>query len=135
MSVAPWAAEEEISTQRARDLIAAQFPKLAAEPIEILGEGWDNAAFLVAKRYVFRFPRRAIAAPLIETEARILPRIAPALPAAIPLPIFFGRPQTGYAWRFSGYEMLPGRTACSARLATDDRTRLATSIGTFLRAT
>ena len=45
-----------------------------------MGAGWDNTAYLVNGEWVFRFPRRTIAVPLLEAEGRVLPKLAPRLP-------------------------------------------------------
>ena len=87
-----WKAEREVDTALARQLVTSQFPALADSPslaVERIGAGWDNVAFLVTGAngpFVFRFPRRSIAVPLIETETRLLPLLAPALPLPIPVP-------------------------------------------------
>ncbi len=79
-----WAPDLDVSPEQARDLIAVQFPQIAPRSVERFGAGMDNLAYLVDEKYVFRFPRRAIAVPLLETEAAILPLIAPHLPVPIP---------------------------------------------------
>ena len=86
----PWDAEIEVSSDLARELVTRAFPDLAPVRTELLGYGWDNAAFLVNGAYVFRFPRRAVAVELIRSEGTGLPRIAPLLPAPIPVPVFAG---------------------------------------------
>ncbi|MBV8499157.1 MAG: phosphotransferase [Candidatus Eremiobacteraeota bacterium] len=130
----PWAAEIEVTAHLAATLIARQFPRLGTPSLTVLGEGWDNAAFLVNDTWVFRFPRRAIAAPLIERESRILPLIAGALPLAIPVPEFVGTPAAGYPWAFAGYRVLPGRPLTGARPGKGDEVGLARCVGGFLRA-
>jgi aminoglycoside phosphotransferase (APT) family kinase protein len=135
-----WTAEHEVDAALARQLITDQFPALADSPpmnLERIGAGWDNVAFVVAGAngpFVFRFPRRSIAVPLIETEARLLPHLAPVLPLPIPVPRFNGRPGPTYPWPFSGYRRLPGRSACGADLDADARLRAAAPLGRFLRA-
>jgi aminoglycoside phosphotransferase (APT) family kinase protein len=126
-----WTAEIAVSLDDARELIAAQFPELAAATIEPFAYGWDNTAYLVDGEYIFRFPRRSIAAPLIAREIEILPLIAPVLPAPIPVPQYVGRPQGAFPWRFYGYRRLAGTTMCSAAY---DGAVVASQIGSFLRA-
>jgi aminoglycoside phosphotransferase (APT) family kinase protein len=130
----PWAAEIEVSAELAAGLVAEQFPQLGAPSLTPLGEGWDNAAFLVSGAWVFRFPRRAIAAELIEKEARILPLIAPQLPLPVPVPVFVARATAVYPSPFSGYAMLPGTPLSRTRLREDDDAACATSLGAFLHA-
>jgi len=71
-----WTAEEEVSAELAARLIEAQFPALAPARVALLGVGWDNTAYRVNDALVFRFPRREIAVPLLETECRLLATIA-----------------------------------------------------------
>src|SRR5262249_59987224 len=100
----PWTAELDVSPELARSLIIGQFPELAPATIEPLGFGWDNTAYLVNARYVFRFPRRQLGADCMESEIRVLPLLAPLLPLSIPNPIFVGQATDQFAWSFAGYE-------------------------------
>ena len=118
----------------ARRLIAGQFPELAEAPLRRLAEGWDNVVWLVGEHWAFRFPQRTMGAELIERELQVLPLIAPALPAPIPVPVFAGRPGEGYPWSFFGAPLLPGTEACDAALDEGARRRLAPALGRFLRA-
>jgi aminoglycoside phosphotransferase (APT) family kinase protein len=130
----PWAADVDVTAELARSLIEAQFPELGGAPIEPLGEGWDNAAFLVGGEYVFRFPRRSVAAPLIAREIAILPMLAPHLPRAISAPQFAGTATASYPWPFAGYRSFRGRTLSALHLDDAAYERLAADLGTFLRA-
>lgn len=130
----PWIAEIELSEERAADLIAQQFPELAPFHVERIGEGWDNAAFAVNARYVFRFPRRTISAKLIETERRVLPLIAARLPLPISAPTLVGAPSPEYPWHFAGYAKLGGVTLSSMRPGDRCYAELAATVGRFLRA-
>src|SRR4051794_30527398 len=128
-----WSAEFVVDDDLARSLIEAQFPTLAPASVVPTGVGWDNTAFLVNDAFVFRFPRRGIAAPLIEAEARLLPAVAPGLPLAVPRPGFIGRPTDVYPYPFAGPVLVPGRTACAA-LGDGPRSALAAPLGAFLAA-
>jgi aminoglycoside phosphotransferase (APT) family kinase protein len=129
-----WSAEFAVSSAEARALIEEQFPQLTPADVELLGVGWDNSAFRVNGRYVFRFPRRPIAAPLVETEGRLLPMLAPRLPLAVPAPTLLGHPAGDYPWPFLGHALIPGRTACAAALDDERRGRLAEPLACFLAA-
>ena len=111
----PWKATHAVSVDLARELIAAQFPSLASTEIEALGFGWDNNVFAVGAEWVFRFPRRQIAVPLLEVECNLLPVIAEQLPLPVPVPIYRGEASSAYPWPFAGYQMLRGCTACAAK--------------------
>ncbi len=128
----PFDAEFEIGGDQAQQLIRAQFPELPAMRCTLLGRGWDNMAFLLDDRIVFRFPRKASAADLIETEARVLPQLAAQLPLAVPLPRWRGQPDQSFPWPFLGHEIIPGRSACALHLNRDERRAAAPVLGEFL---
>jgi aminoglycoside phosphotransferase (APT) family kinase protein len=130
----PWAAEAVVDAALAARLISAQFPELAEAAVVPIHAGWDNTVFRVDDRYVFRFPRRQIAVPLLQHELRSLPLLAPRLPAAIPIPVFEGHPAAGYPWPFAGYRYLAGRRAAGCSLDLAARERLAQALGQFLKA-
>ncbi len=129
-----WDADVTLTEEAATGLVERQFPEIAPQRLEPLGKGWDNAAYVVDGCWVFRFPRRKIAAGLLENEARILPRLAPHLPLRIPVPEWLGRPEGDYPYPFVGYEMLPGVTACTVALTPEERLRNASILGRFLAA-
>lgn len=129
----PWTADTELDEQQATALIAAQFPELRGLALEPFGTGWDNRAWLACGTWVFRFPRRAIAATLVAHELHYLPSLAPHLPLPIPVPAYAGRPADGYPYPFVGYRLLPGMTACSPAVTTADRARAARPLAAFLR--
>ena len=64
----PWHAEHGVDLPLARRLVAAQWPDVDAAALRLLGSGWDNDVY-AAGELVVRFPRRALAVPLLETEA------------------------------------------------------------------
>lgn len=130
---APWNAEIEVDIHLAQSLITNQFPQLEQSSLKPFGQGWDNTAFLVDDLYIFRFPRRKQAIPLLEDEIRLLPKLARALTMPIPNPIFIGTPSTQFPYPFAGYRMLPGRPACSKNLQRDERSALAQPLGRFLQ--
>lgn len=130
----PWNAERSVPPGLARRLVEAQFPELAPVALVTLGKGWDNAAYLVNETWVFRFPRREVAAKLIVTESRVMPRIAAALPLPVPVPELVGTAGDDYPWPFAGHRCLWGRTACVAAPSDGDRLRAAPVLAGFLRA-
>lgn len=130
----PWTAERVVDEALARELVEAQFPDLAGAPFEPFGVGWDNTAWLVGGVWVFRFPRRPIAVPLLEREIRLVPAIAPRLPLPVPVNERVGRPSERFPWPFAGYRLLRGTTGCRAALDDDQRTAAAAPLGRFLAA-
>jgi aminoglycoside phosphotransferase (APT) family kinase protein len=132
--VADWDAEVVIDEALVRALLGDQFPKLDASSARLLGEGWDNAVWMVEERWAFRFPRRAIALPGVEREIGLLPRLAPLLPVRIPVPTFAGKPSERFPWPFFGAPLLRGVEPAEAELRDTDRERLGADLGRFLRA-
>jgi len=130
--VPEWSADVTVDEPLVRRLIADQFPELAAAPLLRLAEGWDNVVWLVDERWAFRFPHRTMGAELLEREVRVLPRLAAALPAPIPAPVFVGHRDQGYPWMFFGAELIRG--AEPVGIADDARCRLAPELARFLRA-
>jgi aminoglycoside phosphotransferase (APT) family kinase protein len=127
-----WQAERVADADLALALIREQFPELDAGRIEAFGSGADNTAYLIDGGIVFRFPRREIAVGLLETEARVLSRIAPRVPLAIPVPVWIGRATERFPWPFAGYRRLAGRTADAAALTEEERRAVAPVIARFL---
>jgi aminoglycoside phosphotransferase (APT) family kinase protein len=128
-----WDAEVTIDSELVRDLLAEQFPELEANSARLLGEGWDNAAWVVEEQWVFRIPRRAIAVPLVEREIAVLSRLGPLLPLPVPEPVFVGRPSALHPWPFFASRLLPGQELADAELANRDRSALGSELGRFLR--
>ena len=128
----PWLPEREVSAELAQALIEAQFPALAPVRVVFLGVGWDNVAYRVNDGCTFRFPQRQVGADLLENERNLLPLVAPAVTLPAPLPLFFGQPTAAHPWPFLGYPYLAGRTACSANLDDEQRSRLAAPLGRFI---
>ena len=128
-----WSAEVNVDGDLAYRLIAGQFGAVELAELRLLGEGWDNAVWLVDRRWVFHFPRRAVVIPGLEREMALLPRLAPLVPLPIPMPVFFGRPADRYPWPFFGAALIPGRELADAACADAARGRLARPLATFLR--
>jgi aminoglycoside phosphotransferase (APT) family kinase protein len=132
-AVPQWTPDIEIDAALAASLVANQFPELARSTVQPFGFGWDNAAFLIDNQIVFRFPRRKIAANLIEREIALLPHVAKQLPLAISAPQFIGTKTAEYPWVFAGYKLIVGSTLCSVALSDSSRGDLAEPIAKFLK--
>ena len=130
----PWVPERIVTPEQARLLIGSQFPQFSQSELEHYSQGWDNVAYLVDGKYVFRFPQRQVAGGLIEREINFLPEIATKVPVKTTTPLFAGNAAQDYPWRFAGYERLPGDTACSRDLSLEERGTLAEDLAHFLRA-
>ncbi|MBI3243319.1 MAG: aminoglycoside phosphotransferase family protein [Chloroflexi bacterium] len=99
-------------------LLAAQFPQWADLPIEpVPSAGTDNALYRLSDDMVVRLPRIHRAVGQVEEEHLWLPRLAPFLPLAIPVPLAKGEPGEGYPWHWSVYRWLEGENAALERIA------------------
>lgn len=108
------AAEIDIDEPLVAGLLAAQCPELAALPVRIVANGWDNTIARVGEQWLVRLPRRAAAAELVVNEQRWLPTLAPQLPLDVPVPWFCGTPDHQYPWAWSVCRWLPGDTAADS---------------------
>jgi aminoglycoside phosphotransferase (APT) family kinase protein len=114
-------------------LLAAQFPQWADLPIEpVRSAGTDNALYRLGEDMVVRLPRIHWATGQVDKEQRWLPRLAPHLPLAIPVPLAMGAPAEGYPWHWSVYRWLAGETATVERVA--DLRQAATDLARFIAA-
>jgi aminoglycoside phosphotransferase (APT) family kinase protein len=105
---------EEVLTdaQLVRRLLADQFPHwadLAVVPVE--SSGTDHDIYRLGDTLAARLPRIGWATGQAAKEARWLPRLAPALPVAVPRHVAHGRPGAGYPFEWSVCSWLPGRPA------------------------
>lgn len=125
--------EADIDAALVGRLIAAQFPQWAGLWIEpVRSAGTDNALYRLGPDMVVRLPRIHRAIEQVEKEHRWLPRLAPQLPIAIPVPLAIGRPDQGYPWPWSVYRWLDGETATIERIV--DPRQAATDLGAFVAA-
>jgi aminoglycoside phosphotransferase (APT) family kinase protein len=126
------AAEIEVSPDLVRSLLAEQHPDLAALPLELIANGWDNVIYRLGDHLVARMPRRQLGADLVEHEQRWLPELAERLPIPIPAPVRDGRPGVGYPWAWSVCPWFDGVVAADSVLA--DPIREARRLGGFVAA-
>lgn len=112
------AAEVSIDEALVRRLLVSQATGIvwdaASLALEKIAEGWDNEIWRLGEGLVVRLPRRALAAPLVVNEQRVLPSIARRLAPAgvrVPAPIVAGRPDAGYPWHWSVVPWIDGVSA------------------------
>src|SRR5687768_3710566 len=104
--------ELEISVDLVRRLLADQFPKWQALPIErVASPGTDNAIFRLGPDLCVRLPRIRWAAATPEQEFRWVRHVAPYLPVPVPVPVALGDPDHGYPWHWTVTPWLPGLSA------------------------
>jgi aminoglycoside phosphotransferase (APT) family kinase protein len=114
-------------------LLAAQFPEWADLAIEpVLPRGTDNALYRVGDDMVARLPRRERTTSTLEKEREWLPRLAPELPLAVPVPLAAGMPAEGYPFAWAVYTWLEGENVTSERIG--DPGQLATDLAHFVAA-
>jgi aminoglycoside phosphotransferase (APT) family kinase protein len=131
--VPDWEPEVVVDAALVRALLAEQFPDLDASSARPIGEGWDNAVWVVEETWAFRFPRRQIAIPGVGREIAVLPRRAPHHSVPIPEPRFVGVPSDRFPWPFFGGPVLAGREVADAELTDEDRDRLGSELAHVLR--
>jgi aminoglycoside phosphotransferase (APT) family kinase protein len=125
--------EADIDAPLVRRLLAAQFPQWAGLPVErVASSGTDNAIYRLGANLAVRLPRISGALGQVEKDQRWLPRLAPRLPLAVPVPLGAGAPGEGYPWSWGVYRWLDGDEATLERLA--DPCAAATELARFLRA-
>ena len=104
--------EVEIDEPRVRRLLGEQAPAWAGLPLRLVEPpGTDNVVVRLGDDLVVRLPRTASADQALDREQRVVPLLAPFLPAAVPVPVLLGQPQDDYPWRWSVLPWLPGRPA------------------------
>lgn len=101
-----------------RRLLAEQMPERAHLPLSVV-EPWgtDNAIWRLGDDLVVRLPRIGWAVGQVDREATWLPRLAPSLPVAVPVPVAVGEPGCGYPHRWAVHRWIPGEGATLDRLA------------------
>jgi aminoglycoside phosphotransferase (APT) family kinase protein len=125
--------ELDIDAVLVRRLLAAQFPKWAELPIALVASaGTDNAIYRLGDDMAVRLPRIHRANGQVQKEHEWLPRLAPLLPLAIPLPLAKGVPTDVYPWEWSVYRWLEGENATMERVA--DPLQAAAALGQFVAA-
>jgi aminoglycoside phosphotransferase (APT) family kinase protein len=114
-------------------LLAGQFPQWADLSIEpVRSAGTDNALYRLGEDMVVRLPRIHWATGQVAKEQQWLPRLAPHLPLAIPVPLAMGAPAEGYPWHWSVYRWLAGETASIEPIA--DLRQAAMDLARFIAA-
>ncbi len=114
-----------------RRLLAAQFPQWADLPIErVHSAGTDNAIYRLGDDMAVRMPRIHWAVGMVDKEYQWLPRLAPHLPLAIPVPLAKGLPGEGYPWHWTVCEWLDGENVKIERIA--DANQMATDLAHFI---
>lgn len=129
-----WHADIQITDELVRDCLREQFRLLVPiKSIRHIGEGWDNNAFLVNEKNIFRFPRRKVAVELIERENKVLNNLPTFENLAVPTPKYIGHPSPRYPYPFQGYDMIMGVSAYQAHLSDQERIASLVTFTKFLK--
>jgi aminoglycoside phosphotransferase (APT) family kinase protein len=107
--------EVDIDDDLVRRLVASQFPEWAGlrlEPARFFGT--DNAIYRLGDDLALRLPRRERNVRQLRKERHWLPKLAPHLPLAIPVPRAIGYPGDGYPFEWAVYRWLEGEPATEA---------------------
>jgi len=116
------AAEVTIDAALVRHLVVTQagteIADAATLPLTKTAEGWDCEVWRLGASAAVRLPRRALAAPLIVHEQRVLPLLAPGIEARgvrVPAPIFAGAPDERFPWPWSIVPWIEGAPGLGIR--------------------
>ena len=125
--------EVETDASLVRRLLAAQFPQWTNLPIApVPSAGTDNALYRLGDDMAVRLPRIDWAIGQVEKEHTWMPRLAPFLPLAVPVPLVKGQPGEGYPWQWSIYRWHKGQNVTLAGIA--DPTQAAIALAEFIIA-
>lgn len=104
--------EIETDVVLVRHLLAGQFPQWADLRVDpVASYGTDHDIYRLGDHLAVRLPRIGWATQQAAKEAEWLPRLAPHLPLAVPVPLAMGQPAEGYPFDWSVYRWLPGENA------------------------
>lgn len=110
--------------------IARELPQLAGEPLSFLSEGWDFLVYDLGDN-ILRWPQHQYGAEALAKELKLLPGLAPALPAPIPAPLHSAASRQD-APAFAVYRKVPGIALRDlGRRPSDD---FGAQLGRFLKA-
>lgn len=127
-----WDQTINISADLVATLLQSQF-NLKVNELSLLGEGFDNIAFLINNSLVFRFPRRELGILCLENEIALLPYLAKKVHFPFSHPTFIGKPSTLYPFPFAGYTFLPGQMLSDTPAALVDDLEFAQHLGQWLQ--
>lgn len=114
--------------------LRVRYPDLPIQRYTVFTNGWDSLALALDDTWLVRCARRPDVEAQLAIEARLLPALAPALPAPIPHFELIGDPGARGP-TFAGYRLLPGVALPDALAAAPDQaSALACQIGAFLGA-
>ncbi|HWJ53799.1 MAG TPA: aminoglycoside phosphotransferase family protein [Propionibacteriaceae bacterium] len=101
--------EVAIDETLVRRLLSTQLPELAGLPLEpVRSQGTDNIVYRLGPELSVRLPRKLSAVPSLLIERDWLPRLAPSVPLAVPVPVASGEPDELYPFPWAVCIWVPG---------------------------
>ncbi len=114
--------EVEVDDDTVRSLLAAQCPAWAGRALSrVPDSGTDNAIYRLGDELGVRLPRIHWAVDQVEKEWRWLGRLAPYLPAPVPVPLLKGDPGHGYPYPWLVYPWVNGTSLDKGTVGSLDR--------------
>jgi aminoglycoside phosphotransferase (APT) family kinase protein len=114
-------------------LVAGRFPEWAELPIEpVFPLGTDNANYRLGTDKLVRLPRQPGKVAGLERELEWLPRLAAALPLAIPEPLGRGEPAEGFPFPWAVFTWVRGENISAERIG--DPQQAAVELAELIRA-
>ncbi len=124
--------EIEVRASLVRALVDRQFPEWAGLPLQpVTAFGTDHRLFRLGEELLVRMPVYAGSAEQAVSDAAWLPRLAPHLPADVPVPVAVGEPDASFPFAWSVVPWLPGEPLEDIAV---DRPELATDLADFVLA-
>lgn len=109
-----------ITLDLVRHLVDEQFPRWAGDAlVAVTTFGTDHRLFRLGDDLLVRLPVYAASAGQAASDARWLPRLAPHLPVAVPVPVGIGDPTADYPFPWSVVPWIDGAPP-TAYLVGDD---------------
>ncbi|WP_380281115.1 aminoglycoside phosphotransferase family protein [Kitasatospora purpeofusca] len=94
-----------------RSLLKAQRPQWAGLPLAPAGAGTDNTMYRLGDELLVRLPRTPDGARSVRKEQEWLPRLAPLLGRAVPVPVHRGTPAAAFPLAWSVHRWIDGAEA------------------------
>jgi aminoglycoside phosphotransferase (APT) family kinase protein len=127
------AGEVDTDEELVKRLVRGQFPQWADLPVKrLISGGTVNAVYRLGDALSARLPLTADDVQALDREERWLPRLAPALPVAIPAVVGRGEPAEGYPWAWSVQRWIEGECPIEGRVAEPES--LARDLAAFITA-
>jgi aminoglycoside phosphotransferase (APT) family kinase protein len=99
-------------------LVAGRFPEWADLPVEpVLPLGTDNANYRLGADKLVRLPRQESNVAGLERELEWLPRLASAMPLAVPEPLGRGEPAEGFPFPWAVFTWVEGENVAVEEIA------------------